>query len=82
MSDGRLVFATYEFDFDPEFDVNHLSEAKCTKVALMGYKDGYCINGIYPGMSLDQAKKILTNEGYTVHSQNNSTGNIAFKKDG
>jgi hypothetical protein len=78
LTDGDLVFASNEFGGDPEYGENDLDKIECVFVELLNYKEGYSVKGIYPGMALEQVKKIMSNEGYIFCGQYNSE--VIFKR--
>jgi hypothetical protein len=80
LADEYMEFLSDEFENDPEYNENDLSKIKCATVKLLKHKEGYCLKGIYPGMTLNQVKKILSKEGYTVRVQYNKSCEIYFRK--
>ena len=65
LTDGYVEFLSETYiDQEEEYTENDLDKIRCVTACLLKYKKGYSLKGLYPGMSLVEAAKVMAKEGY------------------
>ena len=79
LTDGYVEFLSETYiDQEEEYTENDLDKIRCVTACLLKYKQGYNLKGLYPGMSLNEVKKVMAKEGYVYLTTYSTTCEILY----